>query len=453
LLKNFLYHNNGNGTFTQVTNSPIVKEGGASSSATWVDYDRDGWLDLYVANGTAGPQISSKNWLYENHGDGTFLKLTNELVRPLISELGYYDLASWVDIDNDGWQDLFLVNAPGSRNFLYRNNAGRGFTKVTDDPLVKESADWGDAEWADYNNDGNLDVFLTTAPWGNASVLGPVALFRNDGQGHFTKMTTNDIGSLASERANTYVCCWGDYDNDGWLDLYIANAWGGGETRTDLLYHNHGDGTFTKVTRGSPVNELGASTGGWLVDLNHDGFLDLVTFKHPLPDNSLVRYYRNNGNSNAWLCVKCVGTVSPRSATGAKVRVKATIGGKPMCQLRVIDLGGFVMGQNSTAHFGLGDATNVDLLRIEWTSGAVQELTNVAIKQHLTVTEPTKLSMPRPGELHIQCWKGMAYRIEGSPDLSAWTPLATVTNLTVNLQWTDPDAPGPSTRFYRAVKQ
>ncbi len=453
LLKNLLYHNNGNGTFTFVTNSPIAREGGICSSGTWVDYDRNGYLDLFVPNGSGtGGRATAQNWFYQNQGDGSFLKLTNGLATPLISESGYYDLATWVDIDNDGWEDLLLVNAPGSRNCLYRNNAGQGFTKVTNDPLVSESADWGDAEWADYDNDGDLDVFLTTCAWG-VSTLGPVVLFRNDGQGHFTRMTTNDIGSLAAERANSYACCWGDFDTDGWLDLYIPTAWHAGACPTDLFYHNNGDGTFTKITRGSPVNEPGASYGACLVDLNNDGFLDLVTIKHPAPDNAYVRYYRNNGNSNNWLSVKCVGTVSPRSATGTKVRVRATINGRPMWQLRVIDLGGFAMGQNSTAHFGLGDATNVEMLRIEWTSGTVQEFRNVAVRQHLSITEPPKLSMPNPGELHIQCWKGMAYSIEGSPDLSTWSPLATVTNLTGTLQWTDRDAPGPVARFYRALKQ
>jgi hypothetical protein len=110
-------------------------------------------------------------------------------------------------------------------------------------------------------------------------------------------------------------------------------------------------------------------------------------------------------------------------------------------------------GQSFVAHFGLGDATNVDLLRIEWTSGTVQELYNVLPKQYLTATRPTKLSMPQPGQLNVQCWKGMAYRVESSPDLSAWTTLATVTNLTGKLQWTDTNAPGQSARFYRAVKQ
>ncbi len=103
----------------------------------------------------------------------------------------------------------------------------------------------------------------------------------------------------------------------------------------------------------------------------------------------------------------------------------------------------------------LGDATNVDVLRIEWPSGIVQELKKLPVKQSLTVTEPAKLSMPHAGELHIQCWKGMAYWVESSPDLGTWTPLALVTNLNLmgGIQWTDPDALGQSTRFYRAVKQ
>ncbi|MBU6401016.1 MAG: immunoglobulin domain-containing protein [Verrucomicrobia bacterium] len=333
------------------------------------------------------------------------------------------------------------------------------WTKITTDPIVKEyDIHWGDAAWADYNNDGALDVFLTTA---RASVglsgFGPVALFRNDGAGHFTKMTTNEVGSLAAARTDTYVCCWGDYDNDGWLDLYISanSTIATGENRTELLYHNNGDGTFTKVTRGSPVNELGASFGGWLIDVNRDGFLDLVTLQVLAPDHGSVRYYRNNGSSNAWLCVQCVGTASPRSATGTKVRVKATIRGKSMWQLRVIDPGGFANAQNFTAHFGLGDATNVDVLRIEWTSGRVQELNNVPARQYLTVTEPAALSMPQPGELHIQCWQGMTYRIESSTNLLTWESRATVTstNLSGGAGWTDSEIPGDTARFYRAVKQ
>jgi hypothetical protein len=450
-LKNLLFRNNGDGTFTQITSSPVAQESGYCSGGAWGDFDRDGRLDLCVANGAAGG-ASQRNSLYRNVGAGTFVPITNG---PVVSEWGVYDLPVWVDVDNDGWPDLFIAS-DDCHNRLYRNAGASGFTKITIDPLVTEyDVHWGDAAWADYNNDGAVGVFLTTA---RASIglpgLGPVALFRNDGLGHFTKMTTNDVGPLAAEHADTYVCCWGDYDNDGWLDLYLANSTAvGTNTRTDLLYHNNGDGTFTKVTRGSPVNELGTSVGGWLVDVNHDGFLDPVNLQWLAPDNGRVRYYRNNGNSNDWLCVKCVGTSSPRSGTGTKVWVKATIRGRSMWQSRVIDPGGFANAQNFVAHFGLCDATNVDVLRIEWTSGAVQELHNVTPMQYLTVTEPTKLSMPKPGQLNIQCWKGMAYRVESADDLTAWTPITIVTNLTGKLQWTDTNASAQSARFYRAVRQ
>jgi len=127
--------------------------------------------------------------------------------------------------------------------------------------------------------------------------------------------------------------------------------------------------------------------------------------------------------------------------------------GEPMWQLRLINCGGTSWGgQSFVAHFGLGDATNVDVLRIEWTAGTAQELHNVAAKQYLTVTEPARLSMPVPGQLHVQCWRGMAYQVASSPDLATWTPLATVTNLGSKLQWTDTNAPGQTSCFYRVVK-
>lgn len=162
--------------------------------------------------------------------------------------------------------------------------------------------------------------------------------------------------------------------------------------------------------------------------------------------------YHNDGNANHWLSVTCVGTSSPRDGTGVKVRARATIGGQETWQLRLINTGGTCWGgQSFDAHFGLGDAARVDLLRIEWPSGTVQELSNVASKQHLTVTEPPRLSMREPGQLHIQCWKGMTFNVEASTDLSAWTTQATVTNpnLTGGILWTDSSTPRPSACFYR----
>jgi hypothetical protein len=211
-LMDLLYHNNGDGTFTRITDGPIVQEGGYASGGAWGDFNRDGWLDLCVANGAAvgygAPPAPQFNSLYEGQSGGTFIKVTESRFP---TDSGYFDLPVWVDIDHDGWQDLFILNAGGflgnshGYNRWYRNTGTGSFLEVTDDPLVNEfDLHWGDGAWADYNNDGALDVFLTTA---RASVgfpgPGPVALFRNDGLGHFTKMTTNDIGPLAEERADT----------------------------------------------------------------------------------------------------------------------------------------------------------------------------------------------------------------------------------------------------------
>jgi enediyne biosynthesis protein E4 len=439
--KNCLFLNRGNGSFQQITTLP-AGDGDVSSTAVWGDYDGDGYLDLFVANGGLAGQ-SAANWLYHNNGNGSFTKIGANQVGSMVSEVQLWNLVGWVDYDQTGTLSLYLPNGPGTRLYRYLG-AGR-FASVTNPPACNASFAWGD-----YDNDGQVDLFSASGEENLAS-----ALYHNEGSGHFKQMTAAQVGSLVTDKGVAGGVAWGDYDNDGYLDLFVARGWwvqNGNARQTSLLYHNNGDGTFTKTATGSPANDLGQALMANWVDYDRDGFLDLFVSEMGWTAPAPHRLYRNNGNSNNWLCVTCVGTASPRDGTGAKVRALATIRGKPMWQLRLINSGGTCWGgQSFVAHFGLGNATNVDVLRIEWSSGTVQELYNVPAKQYLTVTEPTRLTMPSFGELRIQCWKGMAYRIEGSPDLSVWTPLATVANLTGKLQWTDPGAPGPSARFYRAA--
>jgi hypothetical protein len=172
--------------------------------------------------------------------------------------------------------------------------------------------------------------------------------------------------------------------------------------------------------------------------------------------NGVNHLYLNNGNSNNWLVIQCDGRVSNRSAIGAKVRVKATIAGKTMWQLREISGGGNYFAQNDPrARFGLGDATNADVVRIEWPSGIVQELTNVTAKQFLTVIERAKLQadyQPATGEFHLTVLggKGLAYAIEQTTNLSSWIACAQLTNQTGAVIWTNlPDLQGVGI-FYRA---
>ena len=225
------------------------------------------------------------------------------------------------------------------------------------------------------------------------------------------------------------------------------------------LYHNTGDGTFTRVTTGSivtdrPVTGAVCFSGLWF-DYDNDGFLDLYvgtgddTFT--IPARSFL--YRNNGNANAWLKVKLVGTASNRDGVGAKVRVQAKYAGQTRWQRRDVSAGDYYNGNHLIAFFGLGDATKADVVRIEWPSGTVQELQKVAANQILTVTKPAQLNMARPGELRIHSWKGQHFQIESSADLKQWSPLTTATNETGALIFTDPTASSAPQRFYRAHDQ
>jgi enediyne biosynthesis protein E4 len=445
--RNLLLHNKGDQTFTRVTDCPIAQDGAVSTAGAWGDYDRDGDLDLLVANGGLVGRATA-NWFYVNQGQGSFLKSSGGLIEPLISEARADTFPTWVDVDDDGWLDLF-VSASGV-NSLFLNTRDGGFTKITADPLVTQPGNWSGMAWADYDNDGDLDVLLTAN--GYPTATRPLALFRNEGSGRFSKLTADDIGPLATAVANSWGCAWGDYDNDGWVDLIIADGWFQSERRRPLMYRNQGDGTFIKVTTGSPANEVGACLAVNWVDYDQDGALDLFVTDHDEGSLWANRLFRNNGNANAWLEIKCVGTSSPRWGTGAKVRVKTTIGETERWQLRLIDAGGTPFGGHSfVAHFGLGAAATVDVLRIEWPSGIVQELRDVATSQCLTVTEPTTLRPIAAGSFVVLGGQGMQYEIQASTNLRDWTVLDSITNLTGVLTFSDPAPASQPQRFYRAL--
>ena len=369
----WLYHNNGNGTFTKITMGAIVTSGGNGNNCVWGDYDNDGYIDLFVANS------DQNDFLYHNNGNGTFTRTTNNAIA---LKLGNSQGASWGDYDNDGLLDLFVsrVNQP---NLLYRNLGNGNFVAITNGLIVNESTASQGVSWGDYDNDGNLDLFVANP---NARNF----LYHNNGDGSFTKITN---GTIATDIGNAHGCSWADYDNDGYLDLVVINRLG-----PSFLYHNNGDSSFTRVANGEPIVTDGgeAFSGAW-GDYNNDGFPDLF-LAHFQNFNSAL--YRNNGNSNHWVTIKCEGRLSNRSAIGAKVRVKATINGKVLWQMRDISGGGGLGSQNDLRpSFGLADATNATVVRIEWPSGIVQQLTNVVAKQFLTVIEPDAVITPMAQEI------------------------------------------------------
>lgn len=223
------------------------------------------------------------------------------------------------------------------------------------------------------------------------------------------------------------------------------------------LYHNSGNSTFTRIATGPGADIANLSFGCDWGDYDNDGFLDLFVANATLLPNQSPQHnnflYHNDGNTNRWLKVKLVGTTSNRAAIGAKVRVQASFGSTTQWQLREISVGCNQSGHNLLPHFGLRDAQQADVVRIEWPSGIVQELRNVSANQTLTITEPPRLVATSRGLFRIGCWLGQRFEIAASPDLVNWSSLGLVTNQTGTLTFNDSKTASHALRYYRAISR
>lgn len=365
--RNLLYINNGVGGFIQVKTGSIATESTYSETASWADYDKDGKLDLYITNSEG----TRKNILYKGNGDSSFLKINNSIV---VTDAYKSRTVNWVDYDNDKDLDLFVSNEGAQKVNLYRNDSAGVFTKITTGVLPNISGDIMSSSWADVDNDGDMDVFLSDY---NA----PNRILKNQGDGTFIIDTLQSIYTPF-----TFGSSFGDIDNDGDLDLYVSNAFSTGRLK-NFLYLNNGEGIFTPIDTSILTADSGWTYGCAFGDYNNDGFLDLATANcyDKIQTNSL---YKNTGNANSWFELDCIGMISNKSAIGARVKLTSTIDQKKITQLREISTQTGHNGQNMlTVHFGLGDATMIDSIEIQWPSGIVDRYEQIAINQKIKAFE------------------------------------------------------------------
>ncbi len=406
--RNTLYHNNGDGTFTDITRRAGVGDERNARAVSFVDYNNDGFLDFYVTNfdwqfsvnflRTDNP--GQGNVLYRNNGDGTFTDVTE---RAGVGHTGLAFAATWMDYDNDGDQDLFVANDVG-RFILFRNNGDGTFTDVSVQAGFNVTGSWMGIATGDYNNDGNIDVYVVNVGPGTDLFVGmgaPIgtvfnALYRNNGDGTFT-----DVAKEAgvADAGFGFGCSFADFDNDGDLDLYVVSNYyfegpgatgdlsmfgvldkGLGDANT-FFFLNNGDGTFTEATAAVGIHDPSDARGLAIGDYNNDGFLDIfIGHERSRP----IIYKNNAGNGNHWLKVKVVGTRSNRSGIGAKVRVVSN----GRAQIRDVNGGSSYLSQNSfETHFGLGQDKVVDSVEVVFPSGKVVVRKTVAVNQLLTITE------------------------------------------------------------------
>jgi hypothetical protein len=435
-MPNTLYHNTGNGTLVPADTALFKSVGFVSvGSCVWGDYDNDGYADLFIAI-TNGPDQLYHN-LGKNAGStGHFEKVT---FGDMVNEYTETHSANWVDYDHDG--DLDLFGFTGWSVLLYRNdgNDAKGrtvFKQVTTGALAALRGRPLSSSWADYDNDGDEDVCIGDGQGRH--------LYTNQGNGVFTKKTDPYFSTTEVSYRGSYNGSWGDYDNDGDLDLLLppGEAQYSYEYYPPLLMENTGKGPFKRVTGQRLITEVASGVGSSWVDYDNDGWLDLSLMGGPSHSrlygnngDSLANFSRvfdqpavgrdagtlagawadfnndgsvdffsgthllfNQGNPNGWLKVRLRGSVSNALGVGARVFVKAN--GRWMQQYLTTQ-NGYKVQNGFELVFGLGSAAVADSIRVEWPSGTRQHLTGVAANQLLLIEEMDAAEKPLYGPANL----------------------------------------------------
>jgi hypothetical protein len=427
------FYENSQGRFEALSVEGLTDLDGFSSGSAWADFDNDGDLDTFVVN-----QRDQENaLLLQEAGEDGIVRFVGHAVELLTEHKGWSYSISAADANNDGFVDYYVSNGGLSHsgvNFLYRNLQGKGIERILETDAVDSNHASGGASWSDYDGDGDQDLVVANRP--TAEMQGfKLSLFRNDGDFRFTRM---DEAALPVDAIFPMSVAWGDVDNDGDMDLYAGNLYG----MANNLYENLGDGTFRVMKGGRASSDAGSSyavtfgdldndadldlvVANWggaseiylndggghfeqvssaayqrsihyasslaLADYDSDGDLDILIGNWPnrpgegLEENLLIENRFADGN---WIRVALEGGSSNRSAIGARITVEATIDGEERRQVREVSAHSGWRSQGELAqHFGLGAATTVSKIVINWPSGHIQTVVNAPVNQLLNVRE------------------------------------------------------------------
>ncbi len=373
-----LYNNDGNMNFTDITvSSGLITANNFSYGGSWGDYNNDGYLDLFICSRDLSFQ--SSNILYKNNGDGTFTIINSLVGLPEINNFPSF-CSAFFDYNNDGWQDIYIANDKyGYVNLLYKNNGDETFTEVGALAGIGVSIDAMSTTIGDYNNDGWLDIYTTNSFDGNV-------FFINNGDGTFTDIASSN-GTLFESVA------WGavflDAENDSDLDLYVSGMLdGSGGTLPSAFYENDGLGNYSIPLNAGFIQDTAISFSNAIGDIDNNGYPDITVLNYA--PNDIFLWKNITATTNNWLKVKLQGTESNLQGIGSKIEI--SVNGEKHYNYTLLGEG--YLGQNSAYEFfGIGNALSIDYIKVTWLSGIVDYIENPAINEHLTIIEGSILSV------------------------------------------------------------